>query len=103
MSDTPKVIAISWFMKSEYDRARAAFTDGDGLPDSFLKWERSAQQAHKRCLAQGLIVVKAHIKLDEFIAWCNARGLEINSRARLEFANAVAYEYAKKLDQNSHS
>jgi len=103
MSDIPKVIAISWFMKSEYDRARSVFNDGSGLPESFLKWERSAEQMRKRCLAEGLVVVKAHIKLDEFIAWCNARGLEIDSRARLEFANTVAYEYAKKLDQNSHT
>lgn len=68
--------------------------DRDILPLTYADWLGKAQKGFDDLRAQGIIAVKAYIDPDTFPDWCRARGLDINAKARMEYANLIAYQAA---------
>ncbi len=95
-------IGIAWFRPADYQRIRTLFVDGDGLPRLYSDWLKFAEKAERQIKASGKTVHRAIIDPNTFPAWCEGRGLKIDSQARMAFANAVAYSRAKHGDGEVH-
>ncbi|HWL67038.1 MAG TPA: hypothetical protein VNS22_01500 [Geminicoccus sp.] len=85
----PPSIGFPWFDPADYPKLRDLFSDGDRLPPSFAAWHGAAQEALRLFQEQGLPVVQVRIEPDPFRAWCNARAVSTDYRARHQFATEV--------------
>ena len=63
-----QAIGIAWYTRENYLQLKAIMVDGHVLTDTFDDWHRSAEQARKRYIAQGVIVVRADLDPQMFPA-----------------------------------
>ena len=99
MNENPKELIIRatgmvWYRAEDYDAILRIMTDRNKLPDSFHIWRMNAETGEKKLRREGHTIVRAFIDPETFPEWCRSRGLNINAKARMEFANLVAKEYA---------
>ncbi len=91
-----RVTGIFWYRSREdYDRLKAMSKDGWKLPDTFDDWLQSAQNVLEELTSEGLVVEKAYVDPDTFPEWCRARGLEMDTKARLEYGTEFAAKKAR--------
>lgn len=100
MKSKVQAFGMAWYLESDYEALRAMFIDGHKLPATFLQWQDQAEQARKRYLRQGHIVVKAHIDPATFPAWCAANGCDVDATGRIKFANAEAHRVLVEANKN---
>lgn len=98
MDDVKKVAGMVWYRLADYDQCRAVMADRHTLPATFSEWRMKAEQAEKMMQRQGWTTTRAYINPAEFPAWCAARGLNVDAKARNEFANLIARDAADHLD-----
>jgi len=91
MPQTIRATGLVWYRKSDWPRVRDIMADADKLPATFEKWLYAAEKAFNLMQKQGGIVEKVYLDPDEFPRWCEARGLNIDAKARTEFANDAVY------------
>jgi hypothetical protein len=84
------VFGIAWFKREEYDAIKRLFIDGDGLPATYDEWLKAAERIVDKFTRDGQAFRKVHIDPYTFPAWCAARGLEINTQARVRFSTERA-------------
>lgn len=90
---------ISWYRPKDYDRLKAMFTDGQKLPDTFDSWLSRAKAIYDHLTKEGRVVHQAFIDPDTFPEWCETRGMEMDEKARMQYA----VEYAKNYTAGRHS
>ncbi len=83
-------VGIAWYRESEYDELRKLFVDSDRWASTYAEWLPLAEKALKKLQDEGQVVVKAYIHLNTFPEWCKKRGLPLDSKARMAFANEFA-------------
>jgi hypothetical protein len=83
-------VGIAWYRREDWQDALAVFTDRLLLPSSYDKWLDSAEYLEAKIRKRGAVPVKAYIDPATFPAWCRKHGLELNSRARQEYASETA-------------
>ncbi len=89
-------VGFPWYKKRNYKKLMKIFTDSHLLHDSYEEWLDAAEEKFHSLVSQGLVVEKVDVDPTTFPAWCKARGLNIDSKARVEFANEfVARKYIK--------
>jgi hypothetical protein len=98
MSGLKHVAGLAWFRLADYEAARAIMADGHVLPKTYTEWRIKAEQNEKKAQRQGFITVRAYIEPDQFPAWCGARGLDVDAKARQLFAMTVADETDNSLN-----
>ncbi len=86
----PSVQAMVWYKEEHWDTLKAMFADGDMLPLSFSDWHTRAEAMKKEVEAAGDAVIKVYIDPETFPAWCEAKGLPMNSEARAQLAIEMA-------------
>lgn len=84
-------IGIPWYKRADYARILEIMADRDKLPETFDKWQSKAEQAERGAKAAGKLTVRAHIDPDNFVAWCAANGVELDSHGRNKWAAEIAY------------
>ncbi|MEO7054985.1 MAG: hypothetical protein ABI191_08420 [Rhizomicrobium sp.] len=89
-----KMVGIPWFTSDGYDAARALMTDGADLPEQYSDWLLEAEEVFEEAEAAGHRALKVTIDAREFPAWCRARNLAPDGKARVRFANFVAFREA---------
>jgi hypothetical protein len=83
-------MGLAWFEnEADYESVRAVAGRKD-MPSDFSEWIILAKQFEERQQSQGIQVFRAIIKPDAFFAFCRNGGLDVNSKARIAFANAAA-------------
>jgi len=92
MPQTIRAFGIPWYRKEDWAEIRRIMADADVLHDSFDDWLKSATHVEQRLRQSGQIVERAYIDPADFPAWCRARGLNVDAKAREAFANTVAFE-----------
>ncbi len=98
----PSVVGIAWYRNAEeYDELKAAFPDGDLLPDTFEEWLKLAQMSFDTLAVGGIVVVRAYIDPETFPEWCRDRGLEMDTAARMEFGNQCAFEHQRRCTKQN--
>mgnify|MGYP000987374674 FL=1 len=89
-----RAVGIPWYRREDYPALLRLFVDRDRLPARFDDWLQRAEQTLQSVQAGGQIAEKVYLDPAEFSRWCGARGLDIDSDARMAFANeAVALKY----------
>ena len=86
-----RATGIPWYFRQDYRRILEIMTDAHLLPPSYDAWRQKAERLERRPQSEGMIVVRAEIDPDEFPRWCAARGLNVDAKARGEFASEAAY------------
>jgi hypothetical protein len=86
-------IGVSWYRKDDYDVLRGLFEDGHNLPLTYEAWEQQANAFSSRMASRGVVIIKAYIEPKTFPAWCQSRGLNIDAKARQQFATEFARKY----------
>lgn len=93
---TVRAGGIAWYTRDNYGRILEVMEDAEVLPRTFEKWLYKAERGERELAAKGHIVVRAVIDADEFVAWCRARGLNVDAKARGQFAAEVAMRVVKE-------
>lgn len=87
-------IGVAWYREEDYEKLKSIFTDSHLLPGRYDQWLDQAENLVKHEVAQGRIVEKVYIDPATFPDWCKSRQMNINSEARIQFANEfVARKY----------
>lgn len=94
MSKTVLVIGMVWYHTEDYDAILRIMSDRDQLPRRFDVWLAKAERGEQERTRQGQIVVRAYIDPETFPDWCRSRNLNVDSEARMLYANTVAKNHA---------
>lgn len=94
MESIPRAVGIAWYLEADYAEIRAIMADRERLPATWHQWRMDAEQAAKRLRRQGIVTVQAHIDPRHFPNWRRERGLNVDAKARQQFAASVAREKA---------
>lgn len=86
-----RAAGISWYRREDYPRALDIMEDAHVLPPTCDEWERKAERQEREWQSRGFVVVRAIIDPEQFPAWCARRGLHVDAKARMRFANEVAF------------
>ena len=87
-----RAVGLVWYRRNDYSRVLQIMTDADELPPTWDKWLYRAEQALRRFEKSGMVVEKVYLDPEIFPGWCEARGLEIDAKARIAFVNAAVRE-----------
>lgn len=95
----PQAAGLAWFAQDDYSAWREL------LPDrrwhaTWQAWLEAAEQTFQRVEHQGILAVKAHVSPDELVAWCQARGIDVDAHALGLYANEVAARALLELQRH---
>ena len=86
MTDAPpRRIGLPWYSREDYPRIRAMMTDRHNLASTYEAWLASAENNEIVGQQAGLRIERIMIEPGAFAAWCEERGLEPNSAARMKY------------------
>jgi hypothetical protein len=97
-SVTNAVVGVAWYRLKQWQRLRAISTDADNLEDTYEEWLRQAEQKVAELNALGLFVEKVDVDVEQLIAWCNERGLELDGHARSTYVTEILRQRQESLD-----
>jgi len=60
--------------------------DRDDLEATYAMWEKAAKRALKQIRKRGLDVVRADVKVEELLDWCQSENVPVNAQARSQYA-----------------
>ena len=88
MATIPKVqrIGIPWYQLEDFERVKTVMVDKHLLSPVYSLWRQKAEQMERQLRRQGQTVIRAPLRADEFVAWCAARGLNVDANGRREYA-----------------
>lgn len=81
---------MAWYLAEDYTEIKAVMKDGHLLHRTHAEWQAAAEQGEQKLRAQGVRVYRAIVRPAEFRAWCTSRGLDIDAKARQQFASEFA-------------
>jgi len=88
------VSPVVWYPSAEdFDVIRAASLDADELPPTYSGWLTLAECALGQMLARGLTAFRAEMRAADFIPWCRARRIQINSSARSQYVSLLVADW----------
>lgn len=91
-----RAIGIPWYDREDYSRILSIMEDASLLPRSYDQWLQKAESVERAQKAQGMIAIRAIIDPSAFQAWCRARSLNVDAKARAMFASEVAFREVNK-------
>lgn len=80
-------VAMGWYGRESYPRILAVMADAHLLPRNYDEFLEKAEAGEKRLAAQGLVVHRVDVDPDQFLAWCTARNIDADAKARMTFSN----------------
>ena len=99
---TDRAAGIFWVKQADWARYVTLCIDRSNLPASYEKWLYSANKAAQTFARHGWEIVKVEVDLDAFLVWCKRRGLDVDGKARTEYANEVAAAQVRARDHTKH-
>lgn len=79
------VAGVAWYTPEQYEKLRQVAEDSEDLHSSYLDWTLEAAAAAKRAG----VTHKVMIDVDEWRAWCQARGRRLNSESRAVYSSEM--------------
>lgn len=98
MTEQKRIAGLVWYRLEDYEAAISIMEDRNQLPATYSAWRIKAEQSEKQMQRLGWITTRAYINAADFLAWCRARGLNLNAEARNQFANSIAIDAARSMD-----
>jgi hypothetical protein len=87
---------IGWYQRESYARIREIMVDPYRFPQDYESWLETAVNGVQKLNGMGWKVVMVDIEPEEFIAWCQERGIKADNQARLEFADTRSLDVTDK-------
>ncbi|MDH4188419.1 MAG: hypothetical protein OEV08_15630 [Nitrospira sp.] len=85
-AETPEsVLGVGWYRPEQWALLLAHSADCDELEASHAEWLASAEPTLDRIRAIGQNPIKIDIDVEEMIAWCSAKGMPLDGKARSQF------------------
>jgi hypothetical protein len=81
------MLGMAWYRREDYPRLLGIFADRANLHEAYDDWLKAAERGLDTFRSQGQAFQKVYIDPDTFPAWCAEMGLNIDSKARVRFAN----------------
>lgn len=97
-----RVGGISWYAREDYAAVLNVMRDPEVLPDTYEQWLQKAERQLRDWEAKGWIMIRAIIDPKTFPEWCRARGLDVDAKARMAFANEIAAAEAREVLDKRH-
>jgi hypothetical protein len=91
-----RACGIAWYRRQDYRRTLEVMEDREKLPLTFDKWQSRAEHAERQLRAEGQLPIRVPIDPEEFVAWCAARGLNVDAEGRMAFVNDAVYRKVGK-------
>ena len=83
--DTQIVTGVAWYRPEQWQRLRDISEDVDNLEETYDAWLETAERMLHDGIPAGVVVEKIDIDVEEVLAWCNERGLSMNTQSRAKF------------------
>ena len=96
-SSEERVVGVAWFRKEEWPKLLEVSTDRDELEKTHEEWLEFALASIIDLKAKGLRVEKVDVGVEELVAWCQARGVPVDGKARADFAS---FKLLKRHDKS---
>ena len=88
------VSPVVWYPSAEdFDAIRAASLDADELPSTYAGWLDLAERVFSQMLARGYTAFRAEMRAEDFIPWCLARQVKIDSSARSQYVSLLVADW----------
>lgn len=95
MNSPIRFVGMVWYKREDYPAILRIMADAANLPATYDNWLKKTEQGRQRLIDEGRIPVKAYIDPATFPGWCRARGLNVDAKARLDYAGVIAHETAR--------
>jgi hypothetical protein len=96
-SSEERVVGMAWFRKEDWPKLLEVSADPDQLEKTHQEWLEFALASIIDLRAKGLRVEKVDVGVDELVAWCQARGVPVDGKARADFA---AFKLRKRHEKS---
>jgi hypothetical protein len=81
--------------EDDYAELRRVCKDGGEMSPAYSEFFKSVEKVIKLREAEGLPFVKVYIKPGDLVAWCAARGKQVDAAARREYALSIIVDERK--------
>ena len=93
------VIGVSWYHREDFENIKKILVDGENIGKSYDDWLRMAEKEYNHLISNGHLVEKVFISSIYFPEWCKENNLELNSKARIAFANYVVKKKYNEMQE----
>ena len=80
------VTGCAWYRAEQWDRLREISVDRDRLEQIYEEWVANAEESLRNMRKAGIYAEKIDVDVEELLAWCEARGREVDGEARAAYA-----------------
>jgi hypothetical protein len=80
------VMALAWFKPEQWESLKAESADRERLEETYELWLEAAEATVEQLAAEGVVVERIEVDLDELVAWCRENSLTLDASARANFA-----------------
>ncbi|MEA3377488.1 MAG: hypothetical protein U9R72_14970 [Chloroflexota bacterium] len=80
------VVGCAWYRAGQWERLHEIAADSEKLEHTYEEWVDNAERALRGMRESGMGVEKVEVDVEELLAWCQRRGLEVDARARAHYA-----------------
>ncbi len=95
-----RVYGFCWFLRDDYDEARAAMEDPEVLFDTYAEWLKAAKKIEAEVAAQGGKVIRIRFDLESFMFYCVAHNVPPVEQTR---ANWAAAELRRRYEESGRT
>ena len=86
-NETKIVSGVAWYRPEQWQRLREVSEDVDNLEETYDAWLKTAERLIRDGIPADVVVEKIDIDVEEVLAWCNVRGLPMNTASRAQFVS----------------
>ncbi len=76
---------IAWYRRQEWPLLRSLAEDAETLAVTYDEWLLVAEQTYARMQAEGYMVEKVDVPLQDLVQWCAAHGRPLDEAARSSY------------------
>lgn len=95
-----QIFGFCWFLREDYDTARAAMADPEVLFDTYAEWLKAAKKIEADVTAKGGKVIRIRFDLSAFLFYCAIHNVPPVEQAR---ANWAATELRRRYEAAGRS
>jgi hypothetical protein len=85
-SEKVAVAGCAWYRAEQWERLLEISADRDKLEATYEEWVVNALESLQKMRQAGMRVEKMDVDVEELLAWCRARGLQVDGKARSQYA-----------------
>lgn len=83
------VMGCAWYRAEQWERLREISVDRDDLEETHAEWVVNAEETLRGMRKAGMLVDKVEVDVEELLAWCKARQLDVDGGARAKYAGEM--------------